>query len=160
MKKLLPWLISLLVAITLIAGVCIYVWTQFFSGTNNQDPEAQAAQAAEGVEVKPISADELLKITSELTNIKTNIADTSYVVMMSFIFQLDSEKSKEEFDKIKDIAVRPIVNRALWLMKPEDLQGTEGKDRLYADLINSVNAVLTKGKVSKIEIKDFIMQQI
>jgi flagellar FliL protein len=160
MKKLLPWLISLLVAITLIAGVCIYVWAQFFSGLNETDPQAKAAQAAQNVEVKPMSADELLKVTSELTNIKTNIADTSYVVVMSLIFQLDSEKSKTEFDKIKEIAVRPIVNRALWLMQPGDLQGTEGKDRLYAELINSVNAILTVGKVTKIEIKEFIMQQI
>lgn len=159
MKKMLPWLISLLVAITLIAGVGIYVWTKFFS-VNDSDPQAKAVQAAQNVEVEPLSADELLKVTSELTNIRTNIADTSYVVVMSLIFQLDSEKSKNEFEKIKEIAVRPIVNRALWLMEPSDLQGTEGKDRLYAELINSVNAILHEGKVAKIEIKEFIMQQI
>jgi len=159
MRKMLPWLISLLVAITLIVGVGVYVWTQFFS-INDADPEKKAAQAAQSVEVQPLSADELLKVTSELTNIRTNIADTSYVVVMSLVFQLDSEKSKTEFDKIKEIAVRPIVNRALWLMEPQDLQGTEGKDRLYAELINSVNAILTVGKVTKVEIKEFIMQQI
>jgi len=159
MKKMLPWLISLLVAITLIVGVGVYVWTQFFS-INDADPEQKAAQAAQSVEVEPLSADELLKVTSELTNIRTNIADTSYVVVMSLVFQLDSEKSKNEFEKMKEIAVRPIVNRALWLMEPEDLQGTEGKDRLTAELINSVNTILTVGKVTKVEIKEFIMQQI
>ncbi|MBW5444567.1 flagellar basal body protein FliL [Cohnella sp. CFH 77786] len=160
MKKMLPWLVSLLLAITLIISAGIYVWNQYFSGSHSKDPAAQAAESVKNVEANTLSADELLKVTSELTDIKTNIADTSYVVITGFIFQLDSEKSKEEFDKIKDIVVRPIINRALWVMKPEDLQGTKGKDQLYAGLINSINEVLTEGKVTKVELKDFIMQQV
>lgn len=160
MKKMLPWLVSLLLAITLIVSVGVYAWNQFLNGSGSKDPEAQAAESVKNVEAKPLTADELLKVTSELTDIKTNIADTSYVVVTGFIFQLDSEKSKVEFDKIKDIVVRPIVNRALWVMKPEELQGTKGKDQLYAGLINSINAVLTEGKVTKVELKDFIMQQV
>ncbi|WP_276352495.1 flagellar basal body-associated FliL family protein [Cohnella caldifontis] len=160
MKKMLPWLVSLLLAITLIVSVGIYVWNNYLNGSGSDDPEKQAVESVKNVEAKPLSADELLKVTSELTDIKTNIADTSYVVITGFIFQLDNEKSKEEFDKIKDIVIRPIINRALWVMKPEELQGTKGKDQLYAGLINSINAVLTEGKVTKVELKDFIMQQV
>lgn len=160
MKKMLPWLVSLLLAITLIVSVGVYVWNHYLNGSDSKDPVAQAEESVKDVEAKPLSADELIKVTSELTDIKTNIADTTYVVITGFIFQLDSEKSKEEFDKIKDIVVRPIINRALWVMKPEDLQGTKGKDQLYAGLINSINAVLTEGKVTKVELKDFIMQQV
>ncbi|WP_123040048.1 flagellar basal body-associated FliL family protein [Cohnella candidum] len=160
MKKMLPWLVSLLLAITLIVSVGVYVWNHYLNGSDSKDPVAQAEESVKDVQAKPLSADELIKVTSELTDIKTNIADTTYVVVTGFIFQLDSEKSKEEFDKIKDIVVRPIINRALWVMKPEDLQGTKGKDQLYAGLINSINAVLTEGKVTKVELKDFIMQQV
>lgn len=160
MKKMLPWLVSLLLAITLIVSAGIYVWNEFISGSDHTDPAKQAAASVKNVEAEQLTADELSKITSELTDIKTNIADTSYVVTMSFVFQLDSEKSKEGFEKIKEIVAKPIVNRALWVMKPEELQGTQGKDELIARLINSVNAVLPEGKVTKIEIKDFMMMQI
>lgn len=160
MKKMLPWLVSLLLAITLIVTVGIYVWNQYFSGSDSKDPGVQAAESVKHVEAKPISADEMIKVASELTDIKTNISDPSYVVVVSFAFQLDSEKSKEEFDKIKEIVVKPIVNRALWQMTPEDLQGTKGKDELCAGLVNAINAVLSEGKLTKVEIKDFIVQQI
>jgi len=160
MKKMLPWLVSLLLAITLIVSVGIYVWNQYLSGSGSKDPEAQVREAVQNVKATPISADEMIKVASELTDIKTNIADTSYVVIMSFNFQLDSAKAKEEFDKVKEIQIKPIVNRALWVMKPEDFQGTKGKDQLCASLINSINAVLAEGKVTKVDVKDFIMQQV
>ena len=160
MKKMLPWLISLLLAITLIVAVGVYVWTQYLSGPDSNDPEAQVKEVVQDVKTTPISADEMIKVASELTNIKTNIADTSYVVIISFNIQLSSAKAKEEFDKIKEIQIKPIINRALWVMKPEDFQGIKGKDQLCSSLINAINAVLVEGKVTKVDIKDFIMQQI
>jgi flagellar FliL protein len=45
-------------------------------------------------------------------------------------------------------------------MKPEDFQGSKGKDQLCAVLINSINSVLSEGKVNKVEVKDFLMSQI
>lgn len=160
MKKMLPWLVSLLLAITLIVSVGIYVWNEFVTGSDPKNPEAQVNEIVQDVKATPISADEMIKVASELTDIRTNIADTNYVVVISFNFQLDSAKTKEEFDKIKDIQIKPIVNRALWVMEPEDFQGTEGKDRLCATLINAINEVMADGKVVKVEVKDFIMQQI
>ncbi len=160
MKKMLPWLISLLLAITLIVAVGVYVWTQYLSGSGASDPEAQVKEVVQDVKATPISADEMIKVASELTDIKTNIADTSYVVIISFNVQLNSAKAKEEFDKIKDIQIKPIVNRALWVMKPEEFQGTKGKDQLCSSLINAINAVLAEGKVTNVDVKDFIMQQI
>lgn len=157
MKKMLPWLISLLLAITLIVSVGIYVWNEILS---DPEPADQIDEVVQSVQATPISADEMIKVASELTDIRTNIADTSYVVVASFNFQLDSPKAKEEFDKIKEIQIKPIVNRALWVMKPEDFQGTKGKDQLCSDLINAINAVLAEGKVVKVDFKDFIMQQI
>jgi len=158
MKKMLPWLVSLLLAITLIVSVGIYVWNEYLSGSGVA--AEQAGDIVQSVQATPISADEMIKVASELTDIRTNIADTSYVVVASFNFQLDSPKAKEEFDKIKEIQIKPIVNRALWVMKPEDFQGTKGKDQLCADLINAINAVLLEGKVVKVEFKEFMMQQI
>ncbi|MBB6636709.1 flagellar basal body-associated FliL family protein [Cohnella thailandensis] len=162
MKKMLPWLVSLLLAITLIVIVGLYSWSTLFgdSGSDSKDPAKQAQESVKDVSAEPMSADEMIKVTSELKDIKTNIADTEYVVMLSLSFQLDSEKSKEEFEKVKDIQIKPIVNRALWVLTPEELSGTEGKDKLQASLINAINPVLSEGKVTKVEITNFIMTQI
>jgi flagellar protein FliL len=160
MKKMLPWLVSLLLAITLIVTVGVYVWNHFINGSGAKDPAQQAKDAVSKVQAQPISADDIVKVTSELTDIKTNIADNNFVVMVSFTFQLDKAKTKDEFDKIKEIQIKPIINRALWTMQPGDFQGTKGKDQLCANLINSINSVLSEGKLTKVEIKDFLISQI
>jgi flagellar protein FliL len=159
MKKLLPWLVSLLLAITLIVIVTFYFWNTLF-GVKPKDPVQATKDAVENVQAKPISADELVKVTSELIDIRTNLADTDYVVQISFSFQFDNEKVKAEFDKIKENQIKPIINRALWVMTPNDMNGTKGKDQLTAGLINSINSVLSEGKLVKVGIKSFIMTPI
>jgi flagellar FliL protein len=161
MKKLLPWLVSLLLAITLIAIVVIYFWSTMFDDKKSTDPDQQAKESVENVQAEPpLTADEMLKVTSELTNIKTNLSDPDYVVIVSFAFTLDSPDAKDEFDKIKDFKIKPLVNRALWVLSPDDMTGTKGRDQLTAGLINSVNSVLTQGKLTKVEITDFIFSPI
>jgi flagellar protein FliL len=159
MKKLLPWLVSLLLAITLIVIVTFYFWNTLF-GDKSKDPVQATKDAVENVQAEPISADELVKVTSELIDIRTNLADTDYVVQISFSFQFDNEKAKVEFDKIKENQIKPIINRALWVMSPNDMNGTKGKDQLTAGLINSINSVLSEGKLVKVGIKGFIMTPI
>jgi len=160
MKKMLPWLVSLLLAITLIVIVGLYSWSTLFGDSSPKDPEKQAQESVKDVKAEPMSADEMIKVTSELNDITTNIADTDYVVKLSLSFQLDSASAKEEFDKVKDIQIKPIVNRALWVLDREQLSGTTGKDQLCAELINAINPVLTKGKLSKVEITNFIMTTV
>ncbi|MFC5702126.1 flagellar basal body-associated FliL family protein [Cohnella faecalis] len=159
MKKMLPWLVSLLLAITLIVIVALYFWSSLF-GSDAKDPEDQARESVQSVAAEPMSADEMIKVTSELTNIQTNIADTDYVVRISLSFQMDSAKAKEEFDKIKDIQVKPLINRALWVLNSEDVKGTKGKDQLCAELINAINPVLSEGKLTSVKITDFIISPI
>ncbi|QJD83372.1 flagellar basal body-associated FliL family protein [Cohnella herbarum] len=160
MRKLLPWLVSLLLAITLIVIATFYFWNNLFGDKKASDPDQVAKEVAGTVQIEPISADEMVKVTSELIDIRTNLADTDYVVQISFSFQFDNEKAKEEFDKIKENQVKPIVNRALWVMTPEEMNGTKGKDQLTAGLINSINEVLSDGKLLKVGIKGFVMTPI
>jgi len=94
MRKLLPWLVSLLLAITLIVVVAFIFWNNLF-GDKNKDPDQAVKEATESVQLEPISADEMVKVTSELIDISTNLADTDYIVRISLSFQFDSEKAKE-----------------------------------------------------------------
>jgi len=154
MKRTWPWLVSLLLAITLIAVVVVILWNQ--SGLFA--PRDRALNQSE-----PLSADELLAVTSELTNIRTNIADPGYVVVIDLSFRLDSAKTREAFDKIKDVEIRPIINKALWQMSPEELSSVAGKDKLISEIINTINPVLAaiaNGKLTKVEITNFIMTPI
>jgi flagellar FliL protein len=160
MKKLLPWLVSLLLAISLIVGATFYFWNTLFGVPKSKNPDEAAKESVQHVQADPISADEMVRVTSELIDIRTNLADTDYVVQISLSFQLDNEKAKLEFDKIKDSQIKPIINRALWVLNPGDMSGTKGKDQLTAGLINTINAVLTEGKLTKVGITAFIMTPI
>jgi flagellar protein FliL len=161
MKKMMPWLVSLLIAITLIAIVVVIALPKILDDNKSTDPGSKVKDSVENVQAdRPISADEAIKVTSELIDIKTNLSDPDYVVIVSFAFTLSNKKAKEEFDKIKDIKIKPIVNHALWGMSPDEMTGTKGKDQLTASLINSVNSVLLEGQLTKVEITDFLISPL
>lgn len=147
-----PWLITILLAITLIVLAAFLLMANLFD-----DDKDEVSSTVNSVETKHLSADQIVEMTSEITDIKTNLSDPDYIVLMNFAFQLDTKKSKEEFDKIKDIKIKPIILKVLAVTKPEDLQGANGKDQLNAKLINLINKTLTEGKLTQIEITNFIL---
>ncbi|MDG0812433.1 flagellar basal body-associated FliL family protein [Cohnella rhizosphaerae] len=155
MKKMLPWLVSLLLAITLIVIAGLYSWKTFYGKKEAVDTATAVQDSVKHVEAEALSAEERSKVTSDLNDIKTNLSDTNYIVIFGFTFQLENAKAKVEFDEIKESVIKPIINRALWNTTPDDMQGTKGKDELVAELLNEINPVLTKGNVVKIGITNF-----
>lgn len=157
MKKMAPWLITMLLAITLIVMAAFLLVNQFTKPT----PGNEVNQAVQNVgQPANLSADELVKVTSAIDGIKTNLSDPNYVVVMNFAFQLDRETSKESFDKIKDFKIKPIIIKTLADTKPEDLIGAKGKDNISTKLLNLINTSLPEGKLIQIDITDFIMTTI
>lgn len=154
MKKMMPWLITILLAITLIAIVSIILFKSFFT-----DPKESATET-ETIEVEVLSADERVEVTSELKDFRRNLKDPEYVVVLSFAFQLDSKKTKEEFDKLLEIEVRPIINRTLADMTADELNGSQGEDALESKLLNLINPIIPKGKLVKVEITNFIITEL
>jgi flagellar FliL protein len=152
MKKMLPWLITILLAITLIVIAAFLLWGKIFPNDSNA-----VNDAVQKVETKHLSADEIVKLTAEITDIKTNLADPDYIVQIDFAFQLNSAKSKEEFDKIKDIKIKPIIIKTLADTKPEELNGANGKDQLSSKLVNLINKTLTEGKITQIEVTKYLL---
>src|SRR5690606_18257556 len=113
--------ITILLAIALIAVAAVYLFNQFFNGGSG-DPTEKAKQSVEAVEPERLSANELVELTAEITDISTNLLDTDYIVVMSFAFQLDKTKTKEDFEKIKEIRIKPIIIRTLSDMTEEQLR--------------------------------------
>lgn len=157
MKKMAPWLITILLAITLIVIAAFLVGKEILKDDNNNQLNATVAGVAQP---RYLSADEIVKVTSTIDDIKTNLSDPNYVVVMNFAFQLDHELSKEAFDKIKDFKIKPIIIKTLADTNPEDLIGAKGKDNLSSKLINLINQSLSEGKVTQIDITNFIMTTI
>lgn len=156
MKRMLPWLITVLLAITLIIVAAFLLYGYWNKDTEGTDVE----NAVKQVETKKLTADEIVEVTSEISDIKTNLSDPEYVVVMGFAFQLDSKKTKEDFDKIKEINIKPLIIKTLADMQPNELNGAKGKDNLSAKLTNIVNNTLPEGKLIKIDITNFIITTI
>jgi flagellar FliL protein len=157
MKKMLPWLITILLAITLIAVVAVILYKSILSGDDPKDAAGKAANSAESVQTDKLSAEDRVAVTSELADIKTNLADPDYIAVMGFAFQLDDKTTKEDFDKIKEIQIKPIILRTLADTKPDDIKGSRGKDELCSRLLNLINPVLPEGKLVNVEITNFIV---
>lgn len=157
MKKMAPWLITILLAITLIVLAAFLLMNQM----NKPDPGTEVRAAVQDVTpAESLSADEIVKVTSTIDDIKTNLSDPNYVVVMNFAFQLDKDTSKEAFDKIKDFKIKPIIIKTLADTKPEELTGARGKDNLSSKLLNLINKSLPEGKLIQIDITNFIMTTI
>ncbi|MFD1774380.1 flagellar basal body-associated FliL family protein [Paenibacillus rhizophilus] len=156
MKKMLPWLITILLAITLIVVAAFLLMNKWFS----DDTGNAVNDTAQQVETKKLTADEIVAMTSEITEIKTNLADPDYIVSINFAFQLDTETAKEEFEKIKEIKIKPLIIKALADVKPQELNGAAGKDRLCSKLVNLINNTLTEGKLTQVEITNYILATI
>lgn len=162
MKKMLPWLITILLAITLIAIVFAILYKTVLTDDSTKDTAAKAANDAASVKVEQLSPDKRVELTSTIEKIQTNLLDPDYIAVLGFAFQLDNKSTKKDFDKIKDIQIKPIIIRTLSDMKPEDINGSQGKDKLCAELLNLINAELPegKGKLTKVEITDFILSKL
>ncbi|REJ16669.1 MAG: flagellar basal body protein FliL [Paenibacillaceae bacterium] len=158
MKRMLPWLITILLAITLIVVAAFFIYDRLFNDSGSGSGEVD--KIVEQVEPEKLTADERVEMTAEIQDIRTNLLDTNYVVVMSLAFRLDSKKAKEEFEKIKDISIKPIIIRTLSDMTEEELRGSKGKDELNARLFNLINPELTHGRLTKVEITNIIIQRI
>jgi flagellar protein FliL len=153
MKKMLPWLVTILLSITLIV-VAIFLLSDKLGDNGKSQVSANAAALSK------FSADEIVKMTSEITGIKTNLADPGYIAQMAFAFQLSDKKAKEEFDKIKEIKIKPIIIKTLVDTKPELLNDSKGREQFIAKLQNLINKSLTSGQLIQIEMTDVMIVEI
>jgi flagellar FliL protein len=153
MKKMLPWMITILLAVSLIAVVSVILFNVI-----TEKPED--GKESEKVEVQKLSADQLVAVSSELKDFMRNLKNPEYVVQLDLAFQLDSKKTKEEFDKLLEIEVKPVINRAVADMTEDDLKGSQGEDALEAKLLSLINPVLPEGKLIKVEITKILISEI
>ncbi|MCQ4087196.1 flagellar basal body-associated FliL family protein [Saccharibacillus sp. JS10] len=154
MKKLLPWIITMFLAITLIVVAVFLV-------LGNGDDKANAEGKKEEVKKEEkLSAKDIVAVSSDITDIKTNLSDPSYIVQMSFSVQLNDAKVKAEFDEIKEITIKPIILMTLADTSPEALSTAKGKMQLNTKLKNLINKAMPDGEVVNVSITNFMLAGI
>jgi flagellar FliL protein len=131
----------ILVAITLVGVIAVVVITKVGHSSAGED--------------KP-SIDEIVASTVDLPEITTNLATNDFV-RISFTFQTDSKKGKEELTK-RMFQVKNIIIEELSVLKQEDLQGKEGKVKLENLLQTKSNELMQDGKIEKVYITSYIIQ--
>ncbi|WP_106766062.1 flagellar basal body-associated FliL family protein [Paenibacillus faecalis] len=148
MKKMLPWLVTIMLSITLI------VLAVFLLSNKMLDKEEPTGVVAAPAPTPVLSADEVVEVTAEIKEVKTNLADPDYLGTMNFAFQLRDKKAKEDFDKIKEIKVKPIIIKALNDTKPESLKDSKATDQFLSKLFDEISKVLPNGQLVQIEITE------
>jgi flagellar FliL protein len=128
----------LIMAITLIGVVMFIIWQSYLK------PAEPAAVNGQQVE-KKISAEELEKVTLETEEIRTNLL-TGDLILAKFAVQAENEKVKKELELRKSQVVHTVI-KTLSAMKPEEVQGPKGMEKVEAAIKTELNKLLEKGKI-------------
>ncbi|MCI3919017.1 flagellar basal body-associated FliL family protein [Paenibacillus sp. TRM 82003] len=155
---MLPWIIVILLAVTLIVGAAFVLWNNFMKDSTPSDPREAARASAEQVEAEHISADKLAEMTFAIDDVITNLSDPAFFINISFTFEMDSAEAKHEFELLA-YKVKDVINTTLGDMAPEQVQGSGGKDAISSALLNKTNELLHEGKVRHVYVTKFIVTE-
>jgi len=154
-SKLLQIVLAMLIVITLILTAFFVLWNYMDKqqGADESDPKS----SVESVQGKKLSATQIKDNTFIVKDVVTNLSEKDKIIKVSFAFQLDSKKAREEMEKI-DFKVKSIIMLTLADMTREQVSGSKGQDTLTATLMNKINPILTEGKLKEISVTEFIVQ--
>jgi len=152
-RRMLPWLIMILVVITIIVVTAVLLWS-YLMQDNNRDLIG-AASGVSNVEAGRMPAEKVRELTVEVKDVLTNLK-TGEFIKISFAFEMTNEPGKEEFTLL-DFKIRAVIINTLSDLTPEDVAGSKGKDYISSTLMNEINGILQKGKVRAINITDFVL---
>ncbi|NME97238.1 flagellar basal body-associated FliL family protein [Aneurinibacillus aneurinilyticus] len=137
-NRLVNIVLILLMAITLIGVVIFVIWQSYLKPA---DPVAVNGQQVE----RKVSAEELEKVTVETDEIRTNLL-TGDLILAKFAIQAENEKVKKELELRKTQVIHTVI-KILSAMKPEEVQGPKGMEKVEATIKTELNKLLEKGKI-------------
>ncbi|SDC86429.1 flagellar FliL protein [Paenibacillus sp. UNCCL117] len=160
-SKIFIMIVAILIAITLILTAAFVLWNYMDkSGVSGAE---QAQNSARDVKAgKKLTPDQVKEFTVEMKDVLTNLASagngtSSKFVKVSFAFELENKKGKEEFEKLQS-RMKAIVIETLADMTPDQVSGKKGFDNLTSSLMNRMNEELHEGKLQQILITDIVLQ--
>jgi flagellar FliL protein len=146
--------VSVLIAITLILTAAFVLWNYV---DKVSQPELTQQSAKEAKPVKKLTADQAKENTYIIKDVLTNLAGNDKFIRVSFAFELENKKARDEFEKL-DFKMKSIIVQTLADMTSDQIQGSKGSDQLGSILMNKMNPLLTEGKLIQIWITDKVLQ--
>ena len=140
-NKLLTVMLIILVSITLIGVVIFVLLTQFNKQTTTSHEP---------------TIDEIVESSVDVTEITTNLADNS-IIMLSLKLQTDSKEAAEELTK-RDFQTKNLVITQLSEMTEADLKGKEGKVTFESTIKSQLNELMQEGEIQQVYITSYIIQ--
>jgi len=155
-NKVFLMVVAIMIAITLILTAAFVLWTTM--DNSRQAPQTTAYNSVDGGQWgKPVPAEQAKENTVELKEIMTNLAGGQKYIRVSFAFELENKKAKEEFEKL-DFKMKAIIIQTLADMTSEQVSGSQGFDALTSALMNKMNPLLQEGKLRQVYITDHVIQ--
>ncbi|GEN34096.1 MULTISPECIES: flagellar basal body-associated FliL family protein [Aneurinibacillus] len=130
----------ILMAITLIGVVVFVLWQTYLK------PEA-ATVPGQQVE-KKVSAEDFQKATLETEEIRTNLI-TGEMILAKFAIQAENEDTKHELELRKPQVIHTII-KTLSAMKPDEIQGPKGMEKVEDAIKQELNKLLEEGKIVEV----------
>ncbi|MCM3409094.1 flagellar basal body-associated protein FliL [Metabacillus litoralis] len=140
-KKLLTIMLVIISSITLIGVTALVVVTKFLGDEDEH-------------KAPPIK--EVVEASVDIPEITTNLSSGN-IVRLSFKIETDSKKAKEELTQ-REFQVRDIIISELANMNADQLDGTEGMNKLKETITVKVNELMQEGKVNKVYTTSYILQ--
>jgi len=153
-KRMLPWMVMILISITLITLAAFVLWEYIMN-----EPKSDPNTHINGVDSVQLSAKQINNQTVKIEEVTTNLKGMNHVIRASFAILLTSEAAKKEVETMIHIVEANII-RTLADTNVAEIEGSTGMDTLISKIMNQINAILQKGKVSQIDITEFIVNPI
>jgi flagellar FliL protein len=157
LKKILPFIIAILIVITLILTAAFFLWNFLNKSDASKDPASIAASSVAHVSPKVLSAAKKKALTVVMKDITTNLASKGKIIVVGFAFVMENKKAVTEFTD-SEVKVKSIINQTLADLTVEQVSGGAGQDALTSMLMNKINLFMLEGKVTEINIANIITQ--
>lgn len=157
MKKMLPWILVIILTVTLMAWSAFILWNHFATSAPT-DPRDASKKIDTPVEEEQIPANERAEMSFSIEDMIVNLASPSHFVNVSMTFELSSVEAKQEMSLLS-FKVKNEINTTLMDTMPDDIRGSKGIDALSATLITRINELLKDGKVRSVYITKLIITE-
>ncbi|WP_010269548.1 flagellar basal body-associated FliL family protein [Paenibacillus senegalensis] len=146
-SKVFQIVVAMLIVVTLILTASVLVWNLLDQKNSRADSEVPAAALPS----------EVKEMTYFMDDIITNLSGSNRIVKVGFAFEMSTLKAREDFEHL-DFKVKGIINQTLADLTPDDINGSEGQEKLTSLLADRIAPILPEGSITNIWITELVFQ--
>lgn len=147
-SKVFQIVVAMLIVVTLILTASVLIWN-LMDQKSSREGSGEVSASSLPSEVK--------EMTYFMNDIITNLSGSNRIVKVGFAFEMNSMKTKEDFEHL-DFKVKGIINQTLADMTPDDITGSKGQEHLTSVLADKINPILSDGSIANIWITELVFQ--